>query len=186
MSVAATSGHIEIRGARVHNLKNINLDIPRHQLVVICGVSGSGKTSLALDTLYAEGQRRYIETFSLHTRQFLERLDKPEADRVDGIPPAIAVKQHNASRSNRVTISAATETIDYLRLLYSKIADLFCPSCGQQIKKHSPQSASEELALLPPGTRLMICFKPRPEPNSSVTETLSHFQAAGFVRAIAN
>jgi excinuclease ABC subunit A len=184
MSSAPTSGHIEIRGARVHNLKNIDLDIPRHQLVVICGVSGSGKTSLALDTLYTEGQRRYIETFSLHTRQFLERLDKPEADRIDGIPPAIAVKQHSASRSNRVTIGAATETIDYLRLLYSKIADLICPTCGQHIEKHSLQSASEKLIMLPSDTRLMICFKPPHESKSQVAETLGQFQAAGFVRAV--
>lgn len=185
MSAAPSSGHIEIRGARVHNLKNIDLDIPRHELVIICGVSGSGKTSLALDTLYAEGQRRYIETFSLDARQFLDRLDKPEADRIDGLPPAIAVKQQSASRSNRVTIGAATETIDYLRHLYAKIADLLCPSCGLHIEKHSPQSASDKLAVLASGTRLMICFQPPHDPKSRVAETLSHFQAAGFVRAIA-
>src|SRR6476660_6679173 len=129
MNAAQTAGHIEIRGARVHNLKNIDVDIPRHGLVVICGVSGSGKTSLALDTLYAEGQRRYIESFSLYTRQFLERLDKPQADRIDGLPASIAVTRSEASRSSRSTIGTATETIDYLRLLYAKIGHLFCPSC---------------------------------------------------------
>jgi excinuclease ABC subunit A len=177
-----TSGQIEIRGARVHNLKDIDLDIPRHELVVICGVSGSGKTSLALDTLYAEGQRRYIETFSLQARQFLERLDKPEADRIDGIPPAIAVRQHTASRSNRVTIGAATETIDYLRLLFAKIADLICPTCGQVVEKHSPQSAAEQLFAAPQGTRVMICF----EPSREMPKPFSQFQSAGFVRVIAD
>jgi excinuclease ABC subunit A len=169
----------------VHNLKGIDLDIPRHQLVVICGVSGSGKTSLALDTLYAEGQRRYIETFSLQARQFLERLDKPEADRIDGIPPAIAVKQHVASRSSRVTIGTATEAIDYLRLLYAKIADLVCPTCGQPVAKHSPQSAAEQLTALPQRTRIMICFEPPPGPASGPKEALSYYQSAGFVRLIA-
>ncbi|HEY2412152.1 MAG TPA: excinuclease ABC subunit UvrA [Pirellulaceae bacterium] len=177
-----TSGHIEVRGARVHNLKDIDLDIPRHELIVICGVSGSGKTSLALDTLYAEGQRRYIETFSLQARQFLERLDKPEADRIDGIPPAIAVKQHTASRSNRVTIGATTEAIDYLRLLYAKIADLICPTCGLRIEKHSPQSAAEQIAALPLGTRVMICF----EPQQGASNPLTQFQSSGFVRVIAD
>jgi excinuclease ABC subunit A len=177
-----SSGQIEIRGARVHNLKNIDLDIPRHELIVICGVSGSGKTSLALDTLYAEGQRRYIETLSLQARQFLERLDKPEADRIDGIPPAIAVKQHAASRSNRVTIGAATETIDYLRLLYAKIADLACPTCGRGIEKHSPQSAAEQLAALAAGTRAMICI----ELAVRSPDLLTHLQSAGFVRIIAD
>src|SRR4051794_9807360 len=182
MSSAPTSGHIEIRGARVHNLKNIDLDIPRHQLVVICGVSGSGKTDLAVDTLYTEGQRRFIETFSSHSRQFLERLENPKPDRIDGLPPAIAVKQQSASRSNRVTIGAATETIDYLRLLYSKIADLICPICNVLVEKHSPQSAAEQLAALPAGTRAMICF----EPTKGIPNPLIQFQTAGFVRIIAD
>src|SRR6185312_12900729 len=107
------SRNIELRGVAVHNLKHVDLDIPQHKLVVICGVSGSGKTSLALDTLYAEGQRRYIESFSLYTRQFLERLDKPEADRIDGIPASIAVSRSDVSRSNRATIGTATEVIDH-------------------------------------------------------------------------
>ena len=110
--------NIELRGVAVHNLKQVDLDIPLGQLVALCGVSGSGKTSLALDTLYAEGQRRYIESFSLYTRQFLERLDKPAAERIDGLPAAIAVTRDDVSRSNRATIGTATETIDYLRLLY--------------------------------------------------------------------
>src|SRR5262245_41673746 len=187
MSAAPTSGHIAVRGARVHNLKNIDVDIPRHKLVVICGVSGSGKTSLALDTLYAEGQRRYIETFSVHARQFLERLDKPEADRIDGIPASIAVRRGNASRSNRVTIGTATETIDYLRLLYAKIAKLVCPTCQQPIERSSPENAATQLATLPTGTRLMLSFPPPAlRAGEDWTEGLKNLQAAGFVRVIAN
>ena len=136
------SRNIELRGVAVHNLKHIDLDIPQHQLVVICGVSGSGKTSLALDTLYAEGQRRYIESFSLYTRQFLERLDKPEAERIDGLPASIAVTRDDVSRSSRATIGTTTETIDYLRLLYAKIGRLFCPSCGRPVERTSPQAGS--------------------------------------------
>ena len=111
------AGVIALRGVAVHNLKEVDLDIPRGKLIVLCGLSGSGKTSLALDTLYAEGQRRYIESFSPYTRQFLERLEKPAADRIDGMPPAIAVTHKNTSRSNRSTVGTATETSDYLRLL---------------------------------------------------------------------
>ena len=113
--------HIELRGVAVHNLKSVDLDIPHRRLVVLCGVSGSGKTSLALDTLYAEGQRRYIESFSAYTRQFLDRLEKPAAERIDGIPPAIAVTRRTTARSNRTTIGSVTETADYLRLLFAKI-----------------------------------------------------------------
>src|SRR5687767_15963769 len=118
--------HIELRGVRVHNLKDVDLDIPHRQLVVFCGMSGSGKTSMALDTLYAEGQRRYIESFSAYTRQFLEQLDKPQAERIDGIPPAIAVTHKNPSRSNRATIGTSTELNDYLSVLFARVGEVFC------------------------------------------------------------
>ena len=154
-----TAGHIALRGVRVHNLKSIDLDIPHRKLIVFCGLSGSGKSSLALDTLYAEGQRRYIESFSAYTRQFLQRLEKPEADRIDGIPPAIAVTSKNASRSSRSTVGTATETSDYLRLLMAKIGRVFCLKCGREVRCDSPQSAAERLARLPPGTRYMIAFR---------------------------
>src|ERR1700760_858671 len=117
---------IQIRGARTHNLKNIDITIPRRQLVVVGGLSGSGKSSLAFDTLYAEGQRRYIESFSAYTRQFLERLEKPAADRIDGIPPAIAIAGKSGTRSSRSTVATATEVYDYLRLLFAKIGHVFC------------------------------------------------------------
>ena len=117
---------IRLRGVRVHNLKGIDLDLPLDRLVVLTGVSGSGKSSLAFDTLYAEGQRRYIETFSAYTRQFLEKLDKPDADRIDGIPPAIAVAQRGARRSSRSTVGTVTEIHDYLGLLYAKVGQVIC------------------------------------------------------------
>ena len=119
---------IQIRGARTHNLKNIDLDLPRDRLIVITGISGSGKSSLAFDTIYAEGQRRYIESFSIYTRQFLDRLEKPTADRIEGIPAAVAVARKNPSRSSRSTIGTSTETADYLRLLFAKIGSVECLS----------------------------------------------------------
>jgi excinuclease ABC subunit A len=177
-------GHITLRGVRVHNLKSIDLDIPRRELIVFCGLSGSGKSSLALDTLYAEGQRRYIESFSAYTRQFLQRLERPEAERIDGIPPAIAVTGKNTSRSSRSTVGTATETNDYLRLLFAKIGHTFCRQCGREVRCDSPQSAAETLTALPAGTRYMISFA-CPVPND---ETIEQVRAAlredGFVRAI--
>ena len=117
---------IELRGVAVNNLRHVDLDLPHRQLIVFCGVSGSGKTSMALDTLYAEGQRRYIESFSAYTRQFLEQLDKPEAERIDGIPPAIAVTHKNPSRSNRATVGTTTEVNDYLSLLFARVGEVIC------------------------------------------------------------
>jgi excinuclease ABC subunit A len=150
--------HISLRGVRVHNLDAIDLDIPHGKLIVLCGLSGSGKSSLAMDTLYAEGQRRYIESFSAYTRQFLERLEKPDADRIDGIPPAIAVTGKNATRSSRATVGTATETADYLRLLFAKVGHVFCSSCGREVRRDSPQTAAEVLAGAAEGTRYMIAF----------------------------
>ncbi len=143
---------ISLRGVAVHNLKSIDLDLPHRRLIVFCGLSGSGKSSLALDTLYAEGQRRYIESFSAYTRQFLQRLEKPEAARIDGIPPAISVTSKNTSRSSRSTVGTATETSDYLRLLFAKIGHVFCLGCGQEVHCDTAQSAAEILSTLPAGT----------------------------------
>lgn len=175
---------IEVRGVRVHNLKGIDLDLPRGRLIVFCGVSGSGKTSLALDTLYAEGQRRYIESFSAHARQFLERLEKPDADRIDGLPPALAVTRKSTTRSNRATIASATETADYLRLLYAKIGRFFCRGCGREVRRQTPQSAAEQLAALPAGTRYLLTFARRLAPGEDLTSVAAELQADGFVRVI--
>src|SRR5450631_4243170 len=125
-----SSSHICVRGARQHNLKNIDVDIPHHRLTVVTGLSGSGKSSLAFDTLYAEGQRRYVETFSPYTRQFLERMDKPDVDEIRGIPPAIAVEQSNPVKSSRSTVGTMTEINDYLKLLMPRVASAFCPTCA--------------------------------------------------------
>jgi excinuclease ABC subunit A len=173
-----------LRGVKVHNLQSIDLDIPRQNLIVFCGLSGSGKSSLALDTLYAEGQRRYIESFSAYTRQFLQRLEKPEAERIDGIPPAIAVTGKNTSRSSRSTVGTATEVADYLRLLFAKIGHVFCRQCGQAVRCDTPQSTAEVLAALPPGKRLLIAFAQDLPPGSDQAAALGALREEGFVRAI--
>jgi excinuclease ABC subunit A len=177
---------IELRGVRVHNLHDVDLDIPHGQLIVCCGVSGSGKTSLALDTLYAEGQRRYIESFSAYTRQFLERLERPDADRIDGIPPAIAVTHKNASRSSRATIGTTTEIIDYLRLLYARIGQIRCHQCDRPVRKDSPQTASEHLQQLPDGTRYLVTYPVTraDEAEQTMPEMLTTLREDGFVRVV--
>lgn len=176
--------HIELRGVRVHNLKDVDLDIPHRQLVVFCGMSGSGKTSLALDTLYAEGQRRYIESFSAYTRQFLEQLEKPDADRIDGIPPAIAVTHKDQSRSSRSTIGAATEIDDYLRLLFARIGHVFCYQCQREVRRDTPATAAQRLMELPAGTRVMVAFAFAAESSSELKERLQQLREDGFVRAV--
>lgn len=183
IEVSVPARSIALRGVAVHNLKEVDLDIPHRKLVVLCGLSGSGKTSLALDTLYAEGQRRYIDSFSAYTRQFLERLEKPAAERIDGIPPAIAVTHKNPSRSSRSTVGTATETADYLRLLFAKIGEVFCRQCGQRVYRHTPQSAAEALHRLPQGTRYLIAFDAEP-PAGEQRGLWPAFQEEGFVRAV--
>ncbi|HEY1783942.1 MAG TPA: excinuclease ABC subunit UvrA [Pirellulales bacterium] len=179
-----SAGVIALRGVAVHNLKEVDLDIPRGKLIVLCGLSGSGKTSLALDTLYAEGQRRYIDSFSAYTRQFLERLEKPAAERIDGMPPAIAVTHKNTSRSNRSTVGTATETSDYLRLLLAKIGELFCLNCGSVVRHETPQTASEQLARLPASTRLLVAFEPPAVDGSNLRVFAESLRQQGFIRLL--
>ncbi|MEX2121439.1 MAG: excinuclease ABC subunit UvrA [Pirellulales bacterium] len=175
---------ISLRGVEVHNLRSIDLDLPHRRLIVLCGVSGSGKSSLAFDTLYAEGQRRYIETFSAYTRQFLERLEKPAAERIDGIAPAIAVARKNSNRSSRSTVGTATEINDYLRLLFAKIGTIVCFQCGREVRRETPQSVAAWLGQVAAGTRLLIAFAA----DSLVPETFAQRSAAltqqGFVRIV--
>ena len=150
---------ITVRGARVNNLKNISFSIPINQLTVVTGVSGSGKSSLAFDTIYAEGQRRYVESLSAYARQFLERMDKPDVDEVRGIAPAIAIRQKNSTRNPRSTVGTQTEVFDYLRLLYARIGITYCRVCGRQVYKDSPESVADEvLAALAEGTRFYVLF----------------------------
>jgi len=145
MSKTALSSVIRLRGVRHNNLKNFDLDLPVHRLIVITGLSGSGKSSLAFDTLYAEGQRRYIETFSPYVRQFFDRMDKPQVDSIEGIPPAIAVEQRNTVRTTRSTVGTMTEICDYMKVLWPRLAQLYCRGCGQPVRKDSPQSVWEKL-----------------------------------------
>jgi len=150
---------IVVRGARVHNLKNISLALPLNKLTVITGVSGSGKSSLAFDTVYAEGQRRYVESLSAYARQFLERMDKPDVDEILGIAPAIAIRQKNSTRNPRSTVATQTEIYDYLRLLYARVGRTFCHACGREVVKDSPESAAQDtLAALAGGTRFYVLF----------------------------
>ena len=138
-------GCIEIRGARQNNLKGIDLDLPLGKLTVITGPSGSGKSSLAFDTIYAEGQRRYVETFSPYMRQFLDRMDKPRVDEIRGIPPAIAIEQSNPVKSSRSTVGTMTEINDYLKLFWPRIARAFCPSCGREIRPETAKSIADQV-----------------------------------------
>jgi excinuclease ABC subunit A len=163
---------ITVRGARVNNLKNVDFDIPIERLTVVTGVSGSGKSSLAFDTVYAEGQRRYVESLSSYARQFLERMDKPDVDEVHNIPPAIAIRQKNSTRNPRSTVGTQTEVYDYLRLLYARIGTTICRVCGREVRKDSPESAAQEiLSTLAEGTRFYVLFPAeaglRVEPSSN-------------------
>ena len=149
---------IIIRNARTHNLKNLSCDIPHGKLTVISGVSGSGKSSLAFDTIYAEGQRRYVESLSAYARQFLERIEKPDADEIDGLAPAIAIKQKNTTRNPRSTVATATEIYDYLRLLYARCGEVHCIYCDGLVKRNSVDEAAEAVLALGEGARLNVLF----------------------------
>ncbi|MBF85752.1 MAG: excinuclease ABC subunit A [Acidobacteria bacterium] len=152
-------GHIVISGARTHNLKGIDLSLPSNQLIVVTGVSGSGKSSLAFDTIYAEGQRRYVESLSAYARQFLERMEKPDVDRIDGIAPAIAIRQKNSVRNPRSTVGTTTEINDYLRLLWARIGRTVCRKCGRDVIRETAEVAAKQLSELNEGTRLLLGFE---------------------------
>ena len=148
--------NIQVKGARVNNLKNVDLDIPGNKLIVITGLSGSGKSSLAFDTLYAEGQRRYVESLSSYARQFMGKLSKPECDYIKGLPPAIAIEQKVNTRNPRSTVGTSTEIYDYMRLLFARVGHTFSPVSGQEVKKHTPQDVVDAVAALPAGTRVAL------------------------------
>jgi excinuclease ABC subunit A len=174
---------IRIRGARQHNLKGIDLDIPRRALVVVSGVSGSGKSSLVFDTLYAEGQRRYVESLSTYTKQFLERMEKPDVDEITGISPAIAIRQQNHVKSARSTVGTATEVHDYLRLLFARVGTLHCPGCDRPVRPDSPtEGAKRVLAEFVAGTRLLVLFPMQRKPGSDAAGLVENLRAAGFLR----
>ena len=176
---------IQIRGARQHNLKGIDLDIPRRAITVITGPSGSGKSSLAFDTIYAEGQRRYVESLSAYARQFLERMKKPDVDFIDGLSPAVAIEQKNPTRTSRSTVGTATEIYDYLRLLWARVGHTICPVCGRELKPDSAQSAADRVLELPEGTRVMIAFPLRASSKVTHGQIVENLRAKGFVRVSA-
>jgi excinuclease ABC subunit A len=176
---------IELRGVRVHNLKSIDLDLPHHRLIVISGVSGSGKSSLAFDTLFAEGQRRYIETFSPYIRQFLETLDKPESDRIEGIPPAIAVAQRQVRRSARATVGSVTEIHDALAILYARVGRIFCPDCKTEVRPADPPAVVRAIEGLAAGTRYQVAFPIDLTGQSNAAALAEALREDGFLRIVA-
>jgi excinuclease ABC subunit A len=154
-----TRGPLIVRGARTHNLKNVDVTLPTGKLIIVTGVSGSGKSSLAFDTIYAEGQRRYVESLSAYARQFLERMEKPDVDRIEGICPAIAIRQKNSIRNPRSTVGTTTEIHDYMRLLFARVGRTYCRQCGQDVIRETAEVVATRLAALPPGSRLLIGFE---------------------------
>ncbi len=177
---------IRIRGARQHNLKNLDLDIRTGELTVVTGPSGSGKSSLVFDTLYAEGQRRYVETFSAYARQFLDRMDRPAVDRVEGVPPAIAIDQSNPVRTSRSTVGTMTELNDHLKLLFARGGQLFDQDTGQRVREDTPSSVFDELlnrcAATPGGRRVVITFAAELPANTSTDQMQEWLSASGFSR----
>jgi excinuclease ABC subunit A len=162
VSLMSTENSIVVHGARVHNLKNIDFEVAHNALTVVTGVSGSGKSSLAFDTIYAEGQRRYVESLSAYARQFLERIEKPDADSIDGIAPAVAIRQKNSTRNPRSTVATATEIYDYLRLLFARVGRTYCAKCGREVKKDTVDEIADTILGLDPETRVQVVFPLQP------------------------
>ncbi len=198
--VKTSQDTISIRGARVHNLKNISVEVPHNAITVVTGVSGSGKSSLAFDTIYAEGQRRYVESLSAYARQFLERMEKPDVDEISGIAPAIAIRQKNSTRNPRSTVATATEIYDYLRLLFARCGQTFCIKCGTEVRRDNPEAIADKILSLAPGRRFYVLYelriaheqpaagrrggkkKPAPPSQEALRNALSAIQKRGFNR----
>jgi excinuclease ABC subunit A len=173
---------IVVRGARQHNLKGVDLEIPRRAVTVITGPSGSGKSSLAFDTIYAEGQRRYVESLSAYARQFLERMEKPDVDSIEGLSPAVAIEQKNPTKTSRSTVGTATEVYDYLRLLWARIGRTFCPVCGREMRPATVQSVTDAVLTLPDGTRFSVAFPLKMSERVTTDVVVENLRAQGFVR----
>ena len=173
---------IIIKGAKEHNLKDINIEIPRDKLVVITGLSGSGKSSLAFDTLYAEGQRRYVESLSSYARQFLGLMEKPDVESIEGLSPAISIDQKTTSRNPRSTVGTVTEIYDYIRLLYARIGVPYCPNCGKKIEKQTIDQIIDSVMSLEEGTRIQVLAPVVRGKKGEYTKLLQDFQKEGFVR----
>src|SRR3978361_192347 len=171
-----------VRGATQHNLKNVSCELPRNQLVVGTGPSGSGKSSLAFDTIYAEGQRRYVESLSAYARQFLERMEKPDVDLIDGLSPAVAIEQKNPTKTSRSTVGTATEIYDYLRLLWARVGHTICPVCGRELKPDTVQSVTDTVLALPAGTRFHVAAPVLRSDEVTHEVIVENLRAQGFVR----
>src|SRR2546428_5723234 len=183
-SAAKRGQHTEIviRGAREHNLKDIDLTIPRDKLVVFTGLSGSGKSSLAFDTIYAEGQRRYVESLSSYARQFLGQMDKPDVDQIDGLSPAISIDQKGASHNPRSTVGTVTEIYDYLRLLFARIGHPHCPKCHRPIRQQTSEQIIDAVLEMPDGARIMVLAPLVEARNGEFQSAFDEERKAGFVR----
>jgi excinuclease ABC subunit A len=185
-SLNSTRTPLLIKGARVHNLKNITVEIPRNKLVVITGVSGSGKSSLAFDTIYAEGQRRYVESLSSYARQFLERMDKPDVDVIQGMSPAISIEQRTNTRNPRSTVATTTEIYDYLRLLFARVGRTVCSVCGREIKKDSVQTVVDRIVQEQEGSKFYLMFPMHDHEGKTIAQELETLKKRGFFRIIVN
>ncbi|GBL21748.1 uvrABC system protein [Acidimicrobiaceae bacterium] len=177
------ANQIVVRGAREHNLKNINVELPRDKLIVLTGLSGSGKSSLAFDTIYAEGQRRYVESLSSYARQFLGQMDKPDVDLIDGLSPAISIDQKSSSRNPRSTVGTITEVYDYLRLLYARIGVQHCPKDMTRLSRQTPQQIVDRILKFPEGTRFQVLAPVVRGRKGEYDTLLQELAAQGFSRA---
>src|SRR4249920_2325037 len=173
---------IVVRGAREHNLRNVTVAFPRDRLVVITGLSGSGKSSLAFDTIFAEGQRRYIESLSAYARQFLDKMEKPDVDHIDGLSPAISIDQKGSTHNPRSTVGTVTEIYDYLRLLYARIGHPHCPICGRAISGQSAEQIVDQVLALPPGTRFTVDAPVVRGRKGEHRDALDELRGEGFTR----
>ncbi len=180
---AINDQEIHIKGARVHNLKNVEIRIPRDQMVVITGLSGSGKSSLAFDTLYAEGQRRYVESLSAYARQFLGRIDKPDVDFIHGIPPAVALEQRVNTRNPRSTVGTSTEIYDYIKLLFARTGQTYSPVSGKLVKRHSVSDVVDYILSREEGRRLVILSSVKLQADKDVDYQLDIYAGQGMTRA---
>src|SRR5262245_54333268 len=173
---------IQVQGARENNLRNIDVEIPRDQLVVVTGISGSGKSSLAFDTIFAEGQRRYVESLSAYARQFLGRMEKPDVDQIEGLSPAISIDQKGVSRNPRSTVGTVTEIYDYLRLLFARVGIPHCPNCGREVSRQSAQQIVDAIEKMPDGTRLQILAPIIKNRKGEHQRVFDDIRKGGFVR----
>ena len=174
--------HIQIKGARTHNLKNIDLDMPRDKLIVITGLSGSGKSSLAFDTLYAEGQRRYVESLSTYARQFLSMMEKPDVDHIEGLSPAISIEQKSTSHNPRSTVGTITEIYDYLRLLFARAGEPRCPDHGQPLEAQTISQMVDQVVAMPEDSKLMILAPVIRDRKGEHLQVIEPMRSQGFIR----